>query len=96
MLVREEVTPRLTTHARERCAEMGITTKVAKAIYQARDLDRPSTKPGSDCRMATCSRLPEYAVVYFISEEDGVPVIASVVFKTYEVYERDGETFRPV
>lgn len=36
------MTPRLTTHARERCAELGISTKRAKRIVQHRSGTYPS------------------------------------------------------
>lgn len=83
-------TPLLSHHARERCKEMEIRTRVAKRIVQHADCVRPG-KPGSDAMVATCDEFPEYAVVY----EPGDPaVIVTVVFRTPERYERNGATFR--
>jgi hypothetical protein len=82
-------TPVLTVHARQRCAEMEISTKVAKAILRHADLTRP-TWP-SPCRIATSTQTPEYAVVYV--EDDPRPVIVTVLFRTDQPYRRDGATF---
>lgn len=83
-------TPVLTRHARERCAEMEISTKVAKAIVRDPDLVRPGNS-GTGCVFATSERYPRYAVVY----EPGDPhVIVSVVFRTTEPYVREGATCR--
>ena len=37
------MTPRLTTHARERCVELGISTKRAKRVVQHRTSSYPSS-----------------------------------------------------
>lgn len=89
----EPETPRMSIHARERCAEMGISTKVAKRIVQRPDLTRPgSTKPGEDGRLiAVADAYPEYAVVF-----DPVDlVIVSVLFRTEVEYTREGDHFVP-
>ena len=39
-------TARLTSHARARCTEMGITTKVAKRIAREAEASWPCTAPG--------------------------------------------------
>lgn len=85
----------LTHHARERCAEMGISTKVAKRIVQhARVTYRAANtqSQSANCRIALCCDYPEYAVV-FDQEPDGRQVIVTVVFNTPGRYERQGETF---
>lgn len=81
-------TPRLTHHARQRCAEMGIGTRVAKRIVQQADCRRPSRDGAT---VATCEAYPEYAVVFEAGEPN---VIITVVFRTTEAYVREGATFR--
>lgn len=88
-------TPRLTHHARERCAEMEISTKVAKRIIQNADCVRPG-KPGSNAFVATSDEHPDYAVVFFRGEDDDIPVVSTVVFRTPHDYVRNGETFTPL
>lgn len=83
-------TPRLTRHARERCEEMGISTRVAKRIVQHADIRYPAQRNGT---AATSKRHPEYTVIYVV--EDGVPIILTVVFRTTEQYVRAGNTFIP-
>lgn len=78
-------TPRLTDHARERCAEMGISTKVAKVIFRRAVVRRPGN-PDSDCMVAVSDTYPDYAVVYF--EADNGPVIATVLYRDPEVTSR--------
>lgn len=84
-------TPFLTRHARERCAEMGISTKVAKRIVQHPDIIRPGNN-GTACLVAVSDRYPEYAVVY----DPEAFRIVTVVFRTAEVYVREGATCRIV
>lgn len=86
------MTPKLTTHARERCVEMGISTKIAKWIVRHADLRRPGN-PGTDTVVATSRRYPDYAVVY--AEEEGAPVVITVLFNTVQFYARAGTTFVP-
>jgi hypothetical protein len=85
-------TPRLTQHARERCAEMEISTKVAKHIVKHADIVRPG-RPGTN-RMVSVSDLhPEYIVVHTTDEP---PVIITVSFRNGIEYERNGAIYIPV
>ena len=87
------MTPVLTRHARERCAEMGISTKVAKRIVQhARVTYRGTNAHGGNSRVALCCDYPDYAVV-FAEGDDGKAVIITVVFNTPGRYERQGDHF---
>lgn len=89
------MTPRISQHARERCAEMGISTKIAKQIIRRPDLIRPSRSVGGSEKglvMVTSDRYPEYAVVYCPADE----VVVTVLFRTCERYRRDGAHFIPV
>lgn len=82
-------TPRMTVHARDRCREMGISTKVAKRMVQ----DPSITHTTRDGRMiATCDAYPDYAVVYAVSE-DRTHWIITVLFNTEVHYERNGATW---
>jgi len=73
-------TPRMTNHARQRCAEMGISTKVAKAIVRGATTVYPAPPAHGDSMVAISSRHPEYAVSYFIDENDGAKVICTVLY----------------
>lgn len=84
------VTPRILPHALERCHEMGISTKVAKRIIRNADLTRPSS---DGLRIAVSDADPDYAVVYYPGSP---PVVVTVVFRTYDLYVRQGATFRSV
>lgn len=80
-------TPRLTDHARDRCVEMGISTKVAKVIFRHAVIRRPGNS-GSECMVAVSDVYPDYAVVYFMA--DNGPVIATVLYRDPDVTSRPG------
>lgn len=64
-------TPRLTEHARERCAEMGLTTKRAKRVVQNPDVVYPGRRgegADPDAYIALSDEDTEIAVV-FVPEE---------------------------
>lgn len=83
-------TPRLSGHARERCAEMGISTKVAKRIVQYPSI----THSTRDDRMLAISDLyPDYAVVYADEPMTGKTII-TVLFNTQVRYTREGATWK--
>jgi hypothetical protein len=92
------VTARMTRHAVDRCAEMGISTKVAKWILSSHQgITRPSgtNRDGREVRIAVSERLDlrEFAVVYY---PDDPPLVLTVVFRTLERYRRNGAVFDPV
>ncbi len=56
--------PKITPHARERCAEMGISTKVAKRIWRDPDLVLPDFQGRATRRFLHSSTVePAYAIV---------------------------------
>lgn len=79
-------TPRLSIHARDRCAEMDVRTRRVKRIVQSPDVRRPSGS-GTDAMIATRDDEPDLAVVY-VTPADGVPLITTVVWRTVHDYER--------
>lgn len=81
-------TPRMSEHARQRCRDMGISTKVAKRIVQHPAITH-CAKEGRV--LVTSDKHPEYAVVYAPSDP---PVIVTVLFNTQVRYERQGATWR--
>lgn len=86
-------TPGLTRHARERCAEMGISTKVAKRIVRYGEVAYPGTPSEHGPSMVVLwSGDPHYAVVATADRS----LVLTVLFNTPEYYERAGTTFRPV
>jgi hypothetical protein len=94
--VREEwatATPVLSRHARQRCLEMGISTKVAKRIVQRPNLRRPGN-PGTGTVVATSYEHPGYAVV-FVHPPEQAPLVVTVLFDTREFTARAGRTFLP-
>lgn len=88
-------TPRMTKHARRRCAEMGISTKVPKRIIRNADITHETGARGRDrARYVAKSDLyPEYVVPYFIDPVDGVAVVCTVLFATDRPYVRNGATY---
>lgn len=80
-------TPTLTAHARRRCVEMEISTKVAKFIVKNADLRYPSQL---EAMIAVCDEYPKYAVVYMPEQP---PLIITVVFRSYDNYDRDGSNY---
>lgn len=83
------MTPRLTKHARERCAEMGVKTKRVKRMVRDPDIDRPSRDWEANrevsCRIAVRDDDPDIAAVYQPGEP---PIVVTVVWRTDEVYTR--------
>ena len=91
-------TPVMSTHARDRCAEMGISTKVAKTIAMNPSITyagAPDGLPGS--MVCLSDEYPQYAVVTAPGRwEADVTVVITVLFRTPERYTRNGATFEPV
>lgn len=89
-------TPRMTRHALERCKEMGIPAKAAKAIYRHPAVVRPSANghpdKGHPVYMVTSDLSPLYAVV--VADEPGRAVVLTVAFRTTETYTRQGTTYQ--
>lgn len=88
-------TPVMSHHARQRCVEMGISTKVAKRIVQTSYLTyagRPGSPPGTKVHLS--HEHSEYAAVTAPSDEGG-EVVLTVLFRTQEEYVRNGTTFIP-
>jgi hypothetical protein len=84
-------TPRLTLHARHRCAEMGISTKVAKRIVQDASVTRPcNVGVKTHCRIMVSDAYPDYAVVY----DPILGIVVTVLFRTVDDYLRDGTTYK--
>ena len=86
-------TPRLSHHARERCAEMQVSTKRAKRIVRSADLRRPAR---DGAVIATSQDDPAIAVVYVSEGEGERPLITSVVWRTTEKYQREEGGYRVV
>ena len=79
------MTPRLTRHARDRCAELGISTKRAKRVVQHRTGTYPSAVGHSNNgMMVTSATEPEIAVVW----DPGTNEILTVVPRIQEDYVR--------
>lgn len=85
-------TARLSAHARERCAEMGVVTKRVKRIVRQPDVDYCSRDARGDARIAYRSDDPAIAVVY-VPGDDGRPFVLTVVWHTPVPYARDGSRY---
>jgi len=74
-------TPRMTQHARDRCREMGVKAKRAKAVVRKAEINRPTMD--SDGRkgrvQASWSGDPEICVIYEPAEP---PIIVTVIWNT--------------
>jgi predicted nucleotide-binding protein len=82
--VKNESTPHLTPHARDRCLEMGISTKRAKRVVQQQVLKYVSNAAHDNGAFIVMSHDADIAVVW---QEDR-NLILSVLHRTQEVYER--------
>lgn len=87
-----QLTPILTDHARERCAQMGIPTKVVKRIWQHRTLVRGLQDQHRV--VVTAVHEPQYALV--VDDTEAVPVIITVLFAEREEWVREGTSYRVV
>jgi hypothetical protein len=79
-------------HARERCAEMGISTKIAKRIVTDPNRTTYPARPGT---MALSALEPEYCAV-FLEREDGTVLVLTVLWTTRERYVRKGDHYETV
>ena len=89
-------TPVLTSHARERCAEMGITTELVKRIIQSADVAYPGRPSAQGPTTIVLSKdYPEYCAVVAGDRlvSAGEAVVVTVLFNTTEYYQRNGTTF---
>lgn len=77
MIATEVMTPRLTHHARQRCQEMGLTTKRAKRVVQNADVVYPGrpTACGELTSVALWDEDPEIAVVFVPDDERGARIL---------------------
>jgi hypothetical protein len=79
-----EATPRLTLHARERCAEMGISTKRAKRVVKERRLVYISNLDHDNDAFVVMSDDPDICVVW----KEHTNLILTVLPRTQEEYVR--------
>lgn len=86
-------TPRLTDHARQRCTEMGISTKVAKRIVQHPSLVYGQGPPyPPEHHIVKSDTEPRYAVVW----DERTDCIVTVIFNAQDFRARNGTTYIPV
>lgn len=87
------LTPRMSRHALARCQEMGIPARLAKAIWRRPSVVRPSrSQDGREATLVTSADFPGYAIVV-APAHDGHPLVVTVVFQTYDQYDRQGTTY---
>lgn len=83
----------LTDHACDRAWEMGVpAAAIAELIKRGSSVPLRSSVTG---RTGQVHRLDELDWCVVMSREEP-GVVVTVLFKTYERYERDGRSFRPV
>lgn len=96
-------TPTLTHHARERCQQMGISTKVINRIWHTHTMMAPAAPPAADSRKQEQALFvyspehPDYLLV--IPERDRhkqSPTAVTIVFNTTDKYVRVGDAYRTV
>ena len=81
------LTPRLSDHARLRCIQMEVSTKRVKHIVQQPSMVVPGPPSNPNSFVATADYDPELRVPYGF-EEDGRPLIITVLWNTQEDYVR--------
>lgn len=78
----------MSQHARERCAEMEISTKIAKRIVA--DPNKITYPDRDRAGLVALSKIhPEYAAVY-VDREDGTTLVITVLFREARQYVRNG------
>ncbi len=90
---------RLSAHAKERMAEMGVTRAQVLDIIDNPSVDRPSFSYRHDgsrreCRTCVSDRWPRWSVAWGCDGRDDLRVVISVLFRSHGTYERQGATFR--
>lgn len=84
-------TPRLTRHARQRCAELGIGTKRVKRIVRHPSSTYPSQRGHDNNGVVLISALdPDYAVVVDLTAN----VVLTVLPRVLDEYVRTADGFR--
>lgn len=80
-------TPVISDHARARCVEMGLSTKVAKLIWRTRDLVRPDPQGREDRVFVGSDARPDVALI--VQQYGGErPVVITVLWRTEEPFLR--------
>lgn len=74
------LTPKISEHARERCEQMGISTKVPKRIWRHRTLTRPDPQGHDGTRFVWSEVEPAYAAI--INIEADPPLVCTVLYFT--------------
>lgn len=74
-MLNHDLTPRIAKHALDRCAEMGVSTKVAKAIYRTPGLiwpcrRRPNQRPNTSRFHIVSDHWPHLGVVVEVADDD--------------------------
>lgn len=69
-------TPRFTEHARQRCTEMGLTTKQVKRTFRTAALDYP----GPEQHGANRIRVGDGIAIAYSIGPDGTPVVCTVLW----------------
>ena len=81
------LTPRLSDHARLRCIQMEVNTKRVKRIVLRPSMVVPGPPSNPNSFVATAVDDPELRVAYGI-DQDGRPIIITVLWNTQEDYVR--------
>lgn len=84
--------PKMTEHARQRCAEMGISTKVAKRMVKNPSVTHTTKKGDGDRIICTSDEYPLYVVVYSVGRDGNIWII-TVLFNTQIRYKREGASW---
>lgn len=85
-------TARLTEHARERCEEMGISTKVAKRIVANPSLVLPDFQHHEDRRFIHSCDEPDYCVIATVADP---PEIITVLYFSDQYFQRPAKEPSP-
>jgi len=80
-----DITPIITDHARERCAQMGISTKVAKRMVRRHDIAYAGNSLAKPALVLMSDAEPDIAVVVTMDYQ----VVITVLLRTEVQYDRD-------
>lgn len=79
---------RMTPHARERCEQMGVSTKVAKRIWRERSMTRPEFQRHENRVFVHSSTYRPDLVLIVEDPDSDDPRVITVMYHSYERVER--------
>ena len=81
-----DVTPTISDHARQRCAEMGLSTKVAKRAWRHQSMTRPDPQGNPNRVFVSSNAEPKVALI--VDTSGHIPQVVTVLWYSYTPFVR--------